>query len=194
MNFHHQHLSQRRVMSLEDPEIKAMSQVASALERLHTDAQERVLDWAWRRFNPRAESPAEGLPSGGSRTRSRRDGQDNDDREDVTFQVFVDLFDAAGPQSPAERALVGGYWFQAIQGNPDFPSQSVNTELKEVGHGIDNITEAFATLQERRPALVRQVAKSGRTRQARKKYKLTTAGTAAVRQMLARTTDGEEAG
>lgn len=180
-------------MSPEDPEIKAMSQVASALENLHSDVQERVLDWALRRFSPQSEHAAGSTRRGGRHARSGREGRDGDGREDADFQDFVDLFDATGPQSNADRALVGGYWYQVVLGNPDFPSQSVNTALKDVGQGIENITEAFSALQERKPALVRQVAKSGRTRQARKKYKLTTAGTAAVRQMLAGSAgDGEE--
>jgi hypothetical protein len=49
----------------------------------------------------------------------------------------------------------------------------------------------LGALQGRKPALVRQVAKSGRTRQARKKYKLTTAGISAVRAMIARGEDAE---
>jgi hypothetical protein len=103
------------------------------------------------------------------------------------------LFDSAAPKTDPERALVGGYWFQSVRDRADFQAQEVNTALKDVGQGIGNITEAFSALQERSPALVRQVAKSGRTRQARKKYKLTTAGTSAVRQMLARSSgNGEE--
>jgi hypothetical protein len=172
-------------MAQEDPEIKAMGTIAGALVDLDKEAQARVLDWAARRFD--VSLPSGGSPSGRGRREGRNGGGGSDlnPPEDVEFQDFVDLFDGAGPRTDAERALVGGYWFQIIGGSSDFQSQEVNTALKDVGHGVGNITQALDQLQNRSPALVRQVAKSGRTRQARKKYKLTTAGTAAVRRMLA---------
>ncbi len=79
---------------------------------------------------------------------------------------------------------MAGYWFQVVQNQADFVGQAVNNALKDVGHGVGNITNALSSLQSRKPALVRQVAKSGRTQQARKKYKLTTAGVSAVRAMM----------
>jgi hypothetical protein len=88
------------------------------------------------------------------------------------------------PKTEAERALAGAYWFQVIQGQADFQGQQVNNELKNVGHGVSNITVALGKLQNQKPALVRQVAKSGRSRQARKKYKLTTAGISAAKAMI----------
>jgi hypothetical protein len=179
-------------MPEEDPEISAIALIASALESLDEDARRRVLEWAARRFDIGLSSGAgAGLGKLGSH-RERAVPTGDQGLENGEFQDFVDLFDAAGPSTEAERALVGGYWFQAVSGNSDFQAQQVNTALKDVGQGVGNITEAFSTLQGRRPALVRQVAKSGRSRQARKKYKLTTAGTSAVRQMLARADTGEE--
>jgi len=172
-------------MAQEDPEIHAMGTIAGALVDLDSEAQARVLDWAARRFNV-------SIPSGGgASSRGRGDGRndgggpDHNPPGDVEFQDFVDLYDSAGPRTDADRALVGGYWFQIVGGNSDFQAQEVNTALKDVGNGVGNITQALDQLQSRTPALVRQVAKSGRSRQARKKYKLTTAGTAAVRRMLA---------
>jgi hypothetical protein len=178
-------------MAQEDPEIKAMGTVAGALSNLDSDAQTRVLHWAFTRFNI---TPPSGRGSGaGSRGGGTPGVEINGNgHEGAEFQAFVDLFDAARPRTDAERALIGGYWFQVVGGSTDFQAQQVNTALKDVGHGVENITNALSSLQERSPALVRQVAKSGRTRQARKKYKLTTAGAAAVRRMLAGQDGGEE--
>ncbi len=100
------------------------------------------------------------------------------------YAAFVDLFDQANPKTEPERALVGGYWFQEISGHPSFDAQEVNNALKDVGHGIGNVTQALNSLQNRKPALVRQMSKSGKTKQARKKYKLTTAGSAAAGRLL----------
>jgi hypothetical protein len=167
----------------QDPEIDAMSAVATALEGLDDEARARVLGWATQRFEVNVSEharsvlpePSNGSPSAAS-TGHREDG----------ISEFVDLFDLAGPRTDAERALIGGYWFQVMGGATDFQSQQVNEVLKDVGHGVGNITDALSKLQRRKPALVRQVAKSGRTRQARKKYKITAAGVAAAREMLAR--------
>src|SRR5438093_685050 len=75
----------------------------------------------------------------------------------VTYGAFVDLFDAATPKTDPERALIGAYWFQVVGGASDFQSQQVNEALKDVGHGVGNITDALSKLQRRKPALVRQV-------------------------------------
>lgn len=165
---------------VEDPEISAMSTIAAALAEVEDDdARVRVLRWATTRFAPSVRVSA------GTSTQNHDDESDNGGSEHPSeFVQFVDLFDALHPRTEAERALVGGYWHQVIMGAQDFPAMTINNDLKNLGHGASNITDALSTLQQRRPALVRQVAKSGRSRQARKKYKLTTAGIAEVKRML----------
>jgi hypothetical protein len=164
----------------EDPEIKAMGAVASALTGLDDDeARIRVLSWAATRFAPSVR--ISGAAGGKTVVESEDEAEETETPE---FTAFVDLFDAAQPRTEPERALVGAYWYQVIEGAPDFPSMTVNNALKDVGHGVSNITDALAALQKRRPAQIRQVAKSGRNRQARKKYKLTTAGVAEVKRLL----------
>jgi hypothetical protein len=159
-----------------DPEIEAMSTVSKALAGLEDDAKARVLDWAVKRFSVELPKP-EGIvaQNGDLEESAGREGQ---------FDAFVDLFDKAGPSSGAERALVGGFWFQVCQEGGTFKSQEINNALKDVGHGVSNITDALATLQERNPALVRQVGKTGRSRQAKKTYKLTEAGIREVKRMI----------
>lgn len=114
--------------------------------------------------------------------------------ESAQYQDFVDLFDASNAKTEPDRALVGGYWFQVIGGAQSFKGREVNDALKDVGHGASNITDALTTLQKRKPALVRQVAKSGRTRQAQKTYKLTQAGIRVVEQMISSAGDDDSAG
>jgi len=78
-------------------------------------------------------------------------------------------------------------------GRPPGPTVGpVSTELKNLGHGVANITRAFNDLKARRPALAIQVQKSGRAKQARKKYKITEAGLTKVRKMLLGQGSGEE--
>ena len=98
-------------------------------------------------------------------------------------QTFAELFDSANPTTERDKALVAAYWMQLNEGAPAFPAQSVNALLKDLGHGIGNITEALTALKNDRPALILQLKKSGTSRQARKTYKLTLEGAKRVAAM-----------
>lgn len=158
-------------------EITAMKVVAEALSKLDADATARVLQWAGGRFGVAVTTKGAGV------RRGMEDGKEG--RADAAqFSTFADLYAATGPKTDADRALVAGYWFQFCQGEEDFPSQTLNSSLKNLGHGISNITQALETLKAQSPALVMQVRKSGTSQQARKKYKLTAAGKKAVEMLI----------
>jgi hypothetical protein len=100
------------------------------------------------------------------------------------FSTFAELFSAADPKTHAQNALVAGYWLQVCQGAETFDGFSTNKELKQLSHGLGNITVAINALKNEKPALALQVTKSGRSRQARKTYKLTAAGIRSVEDMI----------
>lgn len=165
---------------MEDKELKAMVDLAAALSPIQDDnaAMARVLRWAVDRFRTKT------VPSGGV---LELDGTSSEDRQPQTgarFTDFADFFAAAGPNSEFEKALVGAYWFQKMQGVQDIDSQSVNRELKMLGHMVANITDSFNTLMGKKPALVIQTRKEGSLRQSRKKYRLTNEGLKYVEGML----------
>jgi hypothetical protein len=60
-----------------------------------------------------------------------------------------------------------------------------------MGSGLANVTSTLESLKAKKPALVMQVGKTGRSRQARKTYKLTSAGIREVSEMLAGTRQRE---
>lgn len=157
----------------EDPELKAMTAIAGALSGLDEKAATRVLRWAGERFGG-APEPETTLHRGG-----RIVVTDNREFEDVAA-----LYTAASPRTEPERALVVGYWFQIHQGMKDFDSQRINAELKNMGHRVGNITDAFTRLMERKPQYVIQTRKSGTARQARKLYRVTNEGIKRVQGML----------
>ena len=163
-------------MSNPDPEIDAMTAIATALEELDTETRARVLTWAWNRFAPE-DTTRETAHVGSSETKEvSHDGHEH------VFHHFADLFDAVEPTTAAERLLTGCYWLQVVQGNESFASRAVNDLLKDVGHGVhSNVAKTFSGMQKQSPALVRQLSKSGRSQQARKTYKLTIAGINAIR-------------
>ncbi len=156
-------------------ELDAMKTVADALEGLEDDpSRARVLAWATAKYGRELPVQIRGSTITPIETASKRE-----------FTDFPSLFDATQPKNNQERALVAGYWFQTVQGQADLDSQSINTALKHMGQGIGNITMSLSDLINQKPALVLQVKKSGKTKQARKKYRLTTAGIQTVERMLA---------
>jgi len=167
----------------EDIELKAMQAIIQLLDEIDSEARQRIIAWIADRygFSQRAKKSS----SVGNY------GVEQGDNAVPQFPSFSDLFDAAAPETESSMALVGGFWFQSVQGNADFISQQVNDELKNLGHGLSNVTRAFDFLREAKPAMVRQVQKSGKTRQARKRYRLTEAGIKAVRGMIRNGEDAE---
>lgn len=165
-------------MSL-DPEIDAMAKLSDALENLDQDAQKRVLKWASDKFSIPAN-----LPSNAGGIKTITDVDENELTEDVIFEDFSDLYHLTSPKTDAERALIGAYWFQVVNKRPDVTALQVNNSLKNLGHGISNITRAFNNLKSMKPALIMQIKKSGSTKQARKKYKVTKSGITKVETML----------
>jgi hypothetical protein len=173
-----------------DPEIEAMSQVVAALDRLEddNDARVRVLRWAADRYGVTFASVAPGRPSpgiyeGSAEESSPRASVDARDAEPA-FEHFVDLFDQVDPKSDVDKALTAAYWLQIVSRQPSWQALRVNNLLKDMGHGVGNVTSALRTAQERKPALVRQVHKSGRSAQSWKTYKLTTSGVSYMRRKL----------
>jgi hypothetical protein len=154
-------------------EIDAMKVIDTAMGSLEPDETKRVLRWAVDKFgknevtiDPASTSQA-GTAGGGA-----------------GFERISDLMDAAQPQTIVDHVLVASYWFQVLQGRENFTGQEVNSELKDLGHHSANITDSYTTLIRRKPPAVRQVQKTGSSRQARKLYRLTNEGVRAVERML----------
>lgn len=157
----------------DDKELDAMNSIREALDALEEpDVRLRVLQWAVSRYRTVAKGAA-----AASLTAPPLGEEDVHD--------FPALFDLADPQTAEEKALIAGYWFQVKEGYNDLDAQTLNTALKDLGHGIGNITVALGGLENRKPSLVRQTKKSGKSKQARKKYRVTTAGKSAAERMLA---------
>jgi len=160
----------------QDNELSAMATVVAILSGLEEDSRFRVLRYAAERFKLvepiRASTPAadEDVASSAPSTDS--------------FGDFATLFDAANPPSGSLRALVAGYWFQVCLGQGEFDGQSLNNELKNLGHPSKNITSDLTSLMNQNPRLAMQLRKSGRSQQARKTYKLTIEGIRRVKSLL----------
>ena len=166
-------------------EFAAIQKVYSELEPLAEEARVRVVKYIVSLFGIGAHLNLE--PSSGA----------VDDEEAETpamskgssgvssvYGEFADLYDAADPKTNADKALIAGYWLQECVGAENFTAQSANTELKHLGHGLANDTVSIDSLKKMKPALALQLKKSGKSQQARKTYKITTAGVKQVQEMV----------
>jgi hypothetical protein len=160
-------------------EIDAMRAIAEALKGLSYDARKRVLRWAADRFGVQAPPSISSRPDAQS---AERPISASDSAERLG-EDLADLYAACQPDTDAEKTLVVSYWLQEVRGVSGIDAQSVNTELKHLGHGVGNITRAFDRLKENRPQLMIQTKKAGTTKQARKTYRVTVEGRHSVDQM-----------
>ena len=188
------------VFEVSDTELEAMAAISGALGALDEDQQSRVLRWAAERFGVT-------LPDGGKPTRSNRrgervaaddegerdsegDDENGQDAEDASasagggFEHFAELYDSCSPSTTSEKALVGAYWVQELGGKGTWTAFEVNKLLKDLGHGDTKIARTLGNLISEKPAKVLQIRKSGKTRQARKTYKLTAEGIKSAKAML----------
>jgi hypothetical protein len=156
-----------------DKELDAMATIAGSLAKLDEPEIARVVRWAADKFK---------VELGVGRVRAAEAPLANSDGE---FEDLATLFDAVRPKTDAEKALTCGFWFQVVKGQKDLEAQPLNAELKNLGHGLGNITDAMTSLTSRSPSLLIQTQKSGTSRQARKRYRLTTAGIDFIRRRLA---------
>ena len=167
-----------------DDELTAIQTVLQTLNPLEPDSRQRVVEYVTARLEistmraglpdlgPGKVEDNENAPEGGKKT------------PQVGFETFAELFDAAQPHDNGQKALVAGYWVQECDGADTFSGFSINKALKDLGYGISNITNAIDSLKRQNPALVVQLKKSGKSRQARKAYKITKAGIKAVETMI----------
>lgn len=161
-------------------EMEAMQLVHKALAELHQEGRQRVINYIVSLFKLDTVIADPEEPTRSADTSSNSPAA-------PTFDSLADLYDAASPGTNAEKALVVGVWLQENLGNDSFSSQTVNSELKHLGHGVANITAALEQLKEMKPAHIQQLRKSGSSQQARKTYKVTLAGVRAVSAMIERT-------
>ena len=169
-----------------DPEIEAMASMAAALEDLEGGARSRVLRWAGERYGMTIGAPTkahthEATIDGSAEARVT---ENEIVAEAPVFEHFAELFAATQPKTNEDKALVAAYWLQVVQSQDKWQSTTLQTELKNMGHAIPNITDALTSNINKKPQRVIQLAKSGSARQARKTYKVTHEGLIYVQGML----------
>ncbi len=167
-----------------DEEFAAMQSVHAALEPLKPEARVRVVTYIASRLEILLDSRDAKQKTDDREREEEVVKVTKEQTEGMKFQTFAELFDATNPSSTADKALVAGYWLQVCQAAESFDGRSANNELKHLGHGLSNITNAIDSLKTQKPALALQLKKSGTSQQARKTYKITGAGIKAVENLI----------
>lgn len=162
-------------------EIEAMRKVATALETLEATSRDRVLDWALKFYRGKAATIAAGVTA---IPRTDLASTRNSELAELPNDIAT-LFASANPGTEPEKALVAAYWLLKHEGVEETDSFRLNSELTHLGHRVSNITRALGMLITAKPALIVQTRKEGKTKQARKKYKLTIEGMRRVERMIA---------
>lgn len=164
----------------QDPEIKVMNDAYQALNSLDDDeARLRVIQWIIRRFSlSNVMGSILGHELGG-------EGETPpDDFEITSFDTVADIFARANPTKDKDKALIVAAFLQEKYEKEDLTGSEINKELKHLGHGLKNVTDAINQLIAKKPKLMIQTRKEGSTQQARKKYKVTMEGIKEAKALL----------
>lgn len=168
-----------------DAEFSAMQTLYKVLEPLDDDARSRVVNYIAARLEIALQGAGRPSSSGLGTTSGAEEIAIEQERVGAPkYSTFAELYDATQPEGNADKALVAGYWLQVCQSAESFDGFSANKELKHLGRGVPNITNAIDSLKGQKPALALQLRKSGKSQQARKAYKITVAGIKAVEAMI----------
>lgn len=159
---------------IQDDELGVMSVVYEELLKIDDEAKQRVLDWVAGKFSLRQSKNA----IGGKKILAD---------ESISIESFgsvADAFSAASPEIDRDKALIIAAFLQRNLGKDVITGYEINNELRQLGYGLNNVTDAINQMIDRKPKLMMQVKKEGKTKQARKKYKVTVEGFKAVQLML----------
>jgi hypothetical protein len=153
-----------------DNEINVMHQTLTLLNTLDDIAQKRVLNWLSARLSISV------TPSNGVKTSTESEEQDK--AEDIS-----DYMACKNPSNDQERVLLVATFLQEKNNKQNLTAFEINTELKHLGHSVNNITSAISGLINSKPQLMIQLRKEGKSKQAKKKYKVTREGILRASQM-----------
>ncbi len=162
-------------MNTLEPELQAMTVCFDALKDLDNSSQLRVIKWLKGKLNL------------GSL------GQSDEEKIVATlagdsfnnYPAVADFFSACNPQTEPDKVLAVATYLQTKENLSELTGLQIQKELKNLGHGVSNITVFIESLCSKKPKLMIQTRKDGKTRQAKKKYKVTIEGIKFVKAAIA---------
>lgn len=163
-----------------EPELKAMNDVYTALKDLEDEGKQRVIDWIIGRFGLTTTQQKKRI----SPQASESEAGEEEKRDFDLFDSVADLYANASVKTDSDKVLVLASFLQQKKGGEDLTGREINKELNHLGHGVKNITSTISSLMNRKPKLMIQTRKEGKSQQAQKKYKVTNEGLIEARRMI----------
>lgn len=169
--------------ALQLTDLKALETILRTLEPLSQDERERVLRWASEKLG--IQQAALGRAGGGPLKKIAAIDAAFE-KHPAGFQSVGEFLAAASPTSDADRVLCVAVYLQDFSESSDatLSGKQINDELKNLGHGVKNITDSINTLKARKPQHMIQTKKSGKSKQAWKEYRVTRAGIEYVYRLI----------
>jgi hypothetical protein len=180
-----------------DSEITALTTVHDVLKDLDQDARQRTLKWVAAKFGitTLSESPQNqktasiGLPSTPTVNHDEKVtevGASALDGKIESFNTVGELISAIYAETDWERVLGVAAYLQKKNSDIELNGYAINKELKQAGYGVGNITVAMSRSVNARPQLITQLRKDGKSKQAKKTFKVTYEGLKWVENRLAK--------
>ncbi len=105
---------------------------------------------------------------------------------ELTSYSIQGLFERVSTKTDVARVLLVAAYLQERDksGVAELGSRQINKELKSIGRGIKNITQAINSLLKKEPKLLLMTRKTTSSQQGKKKYRVTELGMEKVREAL----------
>lgn len=157
-----------------------MGRIYETLEPLEADSRLRVLKWAIAKFDVRVTIGARIAGDGAAGSSGIPTGA----TDIASYESLPEFFAALDLPTEHERVLAVGAYLMGKDKHEELTSQQINSELKNLGFGVSNITRAIGTLLKQKPQPMIQTRKEGKSRQAIKKFRVTQHGFSRVQRWL----------
>jgi hypothetical protein len=176
--------------SLRLTDLKALETILKTLEPLSEDERERVLRWASEKLGIQQAVVRKGSIGTLKNTAAIDVAFE---KHPAGFQNAGEFLAAASPASEADRVLCVAAYLQDFSESSDttLTGKQINDELKNLGHGVKNITDAINTLKSRKPQHMIQTKKAGKSKQAWKEYRVTRAGVEHAYRLISESNNGK---
>ena len=181
-----------------DPELAVMARSYDIIKDLGLEERKRVIQWLTSKLGIEVNANSQqilpfsiGYPVGqanGAQATTSTSTTENILSEtastDLSAYSVQGLFDRIKMKTDVARVLLVASYLQDKDPATELGSRPINKELKKIGHGIKNITQAINSLLKKDPELLVMTRKTTSSQQGKKKYQVTDLGMQKTREAL----------
>lgn len=186
-----------------DPELAVMARSYDIIKDLGIEERKRVIQWLTSKLGIEANTLAQPMvpfpinyPTGSASSNQMDNGStastgtntgitlSENTATDLSAFSVQGLFDRIKMKTDVARVLLVAAYLQDKDPSTELGSRPINKELKKIGHGIKNITQAINSLLKKDPELLVMTRKTTNSQQGKKKYQVTDLGMQKTREAL----------